>query len=204
MSVSGALTDRTSSLERTVLPVADSLATVFPDGLVHGRSVLCSGDAAVTLALATVSAASRAGSWLAVFGVDDLGLLAAHEQGVALERTVLVTPPESPAQWSAAVGAAVDGFELLALEVPPRLSSGEARKVHQRVLSRRGVLVLVDIANRHRQRPVFQPDVVLHATTVGWDGIGRGHGHVRGREVHIDIGGRRVPKPRRVSLHITH
>jgi hypothetical protein len=204
MSVSGALTDRASSLERTTLPVVESLAAVFPDGLVHGRSVLCSGDAAVTLALATVSAASRAGSWLAVFGVDDLGLLAAHEQGVALQRTVLVTPPESPAQWSAAVGAAVDGFELLLLEVPLRLSPGEARKVQQRVLSRRGVLVLIDIANRHRQRPIFQPDVMLHATTIGWDGIGRGHGHVRGREVHIDVAGRRVPKPRRVSLHITH
>jgi hypothetical protein len=204
MSVPGLLVNQVSSPPRPALPVVESLAAVFPDGLVCGRSVLCSGSAAVTLALATVSAASRAGSWLAVFGLSDLGLLAAHEQGVALQRTVFVTPPASPTQWSAAVGAAVDGFELLLLELAPRLSAGEARKVQQRVLSRRTVLVLVDIVGEHERHPVFQPDVVMHGTTTGWSGIGHGHGHVRGRELCIDIHGRRVPKPRRVSLTMSH
>lgn len=186
------------------MPVGGPLATVLPQGLVRGRSVLCAGDAAVSLALDVVAGASQAGSWLAVFGLADLGLLAAHERGVALHRTVLVVPPTSPAQWSAAVGAAIDGFELLLLEVPSHIGSGEARKVHHRVLSRRGVLVLVDIDGRHDRHPVFQPDVVLRATTEQWSGIGDGHGYVRGRDVSIEVTGRRVPQPRRVSLHLAH
>lgn len=196
-TLSGSLAESATGVDRPALAVIESLAAVLPDGLVRGRSVLCSGDAALSLALAVVAGASRSGSWLAVFGLTDLGLLAAHEQGVALERTVLVTPPSSSTQWSAALGAAVEGFELALVEVPSRISVGEARKVQQRVLARRAVLILVDVDGRHARQPVFQPDVVLHTVTTGWSGIGSGHGHVRGRDVMVEVSGRRVP----ASLH---
>ena len=198
-TLSGSLAEPATAVERPALGVIESLTALLPDGLVRGRSVLCSGDAALSLALAVVAGASRGGSWLSLFGLSDLGLLAAHEQGVALERTVLVTPPSSVNTWSAALGAAVEGFELLLVEVPSRIPVGEARKVQQRVLARRAVLVLVDVDGRHARQPVFQPDVVLHTVTTRWCGIGDGHGHVREREVAVEVSGRRVP----ATLHAT-
>lgn len=207
-TLSGSLVESATVVERPALAVIESLASVLPDGLVRGRSVLCSGDAALSLALAIVAGASRGGSWLAVFGLGDLSLLAAHEQGVALERAVLVSSPSSPTQWSAALGAAVEGFELLLVEVSARIPVGEARKVQQRVLARRAVLVLVDVDGRHARQPVFQPDVVLHTVTTHWRGIGHGHGHVREREVMVEVSGRRVPASlhaaRRVTLPAPH
>ena len=54
----------------STLPVVAALQSIVPDGaLVRGRTVLCSGDAAVSLALLVVAAATQAGSWLAVVGV---------------------------------------------------------------------------------------------------------------------------------------
>jgi hypothetical protein len=207
-TLSGSLAESATAVDRPALAVLESLAAVLPDGLVRGRSVLCSGDAALSLALAIVAGASRSGSWLAVFGLGDLGLLAAHEQGIALERTVLVAPP-SPASvssagtWSAALGAAVEGFELLLVEVSSRIPAGEARKLQQRVLARRAVLVLVDVDGRHARQPVFQPDVVLHTVTTRWCGIGHGHGHVREREVMVEVSGRRVPATQHAARCVT-
>jgi hypothetical protein len=91
------------------LPVAKALQPIIPDGvLVRGRTVLCSGDAAMSTALLVVSAATQAGSWLAVVGVSDFGLVSACEQGVALQRTVLVTPTSNKKDWTSTVAAVAD------------------------------------------------------------------------------------------------
>ena len=72
------------------LPVSPDLRAMFPEGgLVRGRTVLCGGDAAVALALRIVSQPTQAGSWLGVVGVHNIGVQAASEQGVALQRVFL-------------------------------------------------------------------------------------------------------------------
>ncbi|NBR98858.1 MAG: hypothetical protein EBT42_00455 [Actinobacteria bacterium] len=92
------------------LAVADDVRELLPDsGLVRGRIVRCSGDAGLSLALSLCSLATQQGSWLGVVGVDHLGLLAAVEHGVALERTVLVHPPKTSREWSITVAATAIG-----------------------------------------------------------------------------------------------
>jgi len=177
------------------LPVAKSLQPIIPDGvLVRGRTVLCSGDAAMSTALLLVSAATQAGSWLAIVGVSDFGLMSACEQGVALQRTVLVTPTANKKDWTSTVAAVADGFDVVMLEVPRQVSESDARRIQTRIQARRNVLVLVETSRHTTPRSVFQPDVVLHTVTTKWDGIERGAGYVQGRLIDVMVSGRRVPR----------
>jgi galactose-1-phosphate uridylyltransferase len=177
------------------LPVAKALQPIIPDGvLVRGRTVLCSGDAAMSTALLVVSAATQAGSWLAVVGVSDFGLVSACEQGVALQRTVLVTPTSNKKDWTSTVAAVADGFDVVMLEVPREVSESDARRIQTRIQARRNVLVLVETPRHTTLRSVFQPDVVLHTVTTKWDGIEHGAGYVQGRLIDVTVSGRRVPR----------
>ncbi len=177
------------------LPVAKALQPIIPDGvLVRGRTVLCSGDAAMSTALLMASAPTQAGSWLAVVGVSDFGLVSACEQGVALQRTVLVTPTSNKKDWTSTVAAVADGFDVVMLEVPREVSESDARRIQTRIQARRNVLVLVETSRHATRRSVFQPDMVLHTMTTTWDGIEHGAGYVQGRLIDVMVSGRRVPR----------
>ncbi|MEI7883067.1 MAG: hypothetical protein WCI32_05985 [Actinomycetota bacterium] len=177
------------------LPVAKALQPIIPDGvLVRGRTVLCSGDAAMSTALLLVCAATQAGSWLAIVGVSDFGLMSACEQGVALQRTVLVTPTSNKKDWTSTVAAVADGFDVVMLEVPREVSESDARRIQTRIQARRNVLVLVETSRHTTPRSVFKPDVVLHTATTSWHGIEHGAGYVQGRHIDVTVSGRRVPR----------
>ena len=177
------------------LPVAKALQPIIPDSvLVRGRTVLCSGDAAMSTALLLVSAATQAGSWLAIVGVSDFGVMSACEQGVALQRTVLVTPTANKKDWTSTVAAVADGFDVMMLEVPREVSESDARRIQTRIQARRNVLVLVETSRHTTPRSVFQPDVVLHTATTSWHGIEHGAGYVQGRHIDVTVSGRRVPR----------
>ena len=183
------------------LPVSSDLAGLVPDGgLVRGRTVLCSGDAAVALALRMVSCATQAGSWLGVVGVNNIGVQAASEHGVALQRVVFVQPALRRAEWVSTVAAVADGFDVVLLETPPGITAADARRVQARIQARRNVLVLIGGSSASVVQSVFQPDVVLHTSTTEWHGIERGAGHIKSRDVHVAVSGRRVPKALQQSL----
>src|SRR5437879_10744297 len=83
--------------ERT-LPVLPALAGLLPEGgLRRGSTIAVSGGTSLALALA--AGPSQAGSWCAAVGLPSLGLVAAVEGGVVLERFPLVARPgdEGPA-----------------------------------------------------------------------------------------------------------
>jgi len=105
-----------------LLAVEDCLAPLLPRaGLVRGSVVGVGGPLAVTsLAMALMARAMRAGSWVAVVGLERLGLTAVEELGVPLERLVLVAAPE-PAHWAATVAALVEGFDVVLAGPPARV-----------------------------------------------------------------------------------
>ena len=85
---------------------------------------------------------------------------------------------------------------------PSRVDAGrEALRVATRIHSRRVVAVCVESSSHDEGRHGFVPDVVLHTTTTEWHGIGEGAGHVRSREVCVEVSGRRVARPDRHVLH---
>jgi hypothetical protein len=187
------------------LAVADDVRELLPDsGLVRGRIVRCSGDAGLSLALSLCSLATQQGSWLGVVGVEHLGLLAAVEHGVALERTVLVHPPKTSREWSITVAAAIEGLDLLIVAVPERLSVNDARRVQTRLQSRRAVMIIVDNTVLSQSRSIngsneaqqFLADVVLDTKTKSWSGVDKGAGYLQHRDVRIRVSGRRVARER--------
>jgi hypothetical protein len=191
-ALAASVTPTTLAHQRT-LPVVEPLASLLPAGsLVRGQAVSCRGVAAPSLALALAVEATIAGAWLAVVGMPWLGVEAAAELGIPLERLVRVDPGDS--DWADITAAVLDGFEVVITPVPRRLRAAPLRRVQARVKAREAVLVAVG-----DPRPLVA-DVVIESSTQMWEGIEHGWGHLSGRRVTVEVSGRRVPRRRRADL----
>jgi hypothetical protein len=192
-----------------VLPVAEPLRPLLPTGLVRGTSVQVAGAreglGSTSLALALLAGPSSAGSWAAVVGVPSLGLPAAAGFGVDLGRLVLVAPPAvdrgaggQPHEWATVVATLLDAFEVV-LARPPAGGArhADARRLAARARARGSVLVRLGSPQAWPQAA----DVSLTVVATAWEGLGRGHGHLRARRVTVAAGGRRgADRPRRADL----
>jgi len=148
--------------ERT-LPVLTALEPLLPEeGLRRGATVAVSGG--TSLALALVAGASAAGSWCAAVGLPSLGLVAAAEVGVVLERFPLVAWPR--ADWPAVAAALLDAVDVVLLCPPPHVRAGDARRLRARARERGAVLVTTGMS-------LPDADVRLTMTRGEWEGLGR-------------------------------
>lgn len=187
-----ALTQRVAPVvlarDRT-MPVSDELAGLFAEGgLVRGRTVGCQGPAATSTALALAAAAVTAGAWMAVIDLPTIGLDAASELGVPLERIVAVGTGGDPARWVDVVAAAADGFDVLLVRVPSGLAAAAVRKLAVRLRQRDVVTIVLGDPG------AMGCDGVLHTDAPQWSGLGNGHGHLRERRVMVEASGRRLPR----------
>lgn len=175
------------------LPVDPVLADLLPEGgLRRGHVVACGGPAATSLALAVVAQAAARGAWVAAVGIPALGVEAAAELGVPLERLVLVDAGRTPSEWAERLAAAADGFELL-LTAPPPGAERVVRRVRQRLQACGAVLVTIGPAT-------IASDVQLTTARCTWEGLGDGYGALIGRHLTVECGGRRVPRPRTADV----
>lgn len=187
-----------SAAAERVLPVPPAFADLVPQGgLVRGTTVASVGSAATSLALALAGPATVAGSWCAAVGVDQLGLIAAAELGVVLERTLLVADP-GPAEWASVVAALLDAVEVVLVRPDHRITPTAQRRLVARARDRGSVLVHVG------GRPEVwaeRPDLTVTSRTTRWEGIGVGHGCLRARQVAVEVAGRRgADRPRSAEL----
>jgi hypothetical protein len=186
----GALASRvrpTAASRTRLLPVAGPLVPLLPDGgLRRGSVVHCSGDGALSLTLAVVGAASAAGSWCGLVGVEDLGALAAAGYGVDLRRLVVVRAPG--AQWAVAVGRLLEGVDVVAVEPPGRARPQAVRSLVARARRQGAVLVVVG----PRSAWPDPADVHLVVGHPRWQGLDRGAGRLVGRRVRVETHGRGV------------
>jgi hypothetical protein len=183
--------------ERT-LPVHESLVELLP-ALQRGSTIACGGRAGVSLALALAAAPSREGVWVGVAGLPELGVRAAADMGVALQRLVMVAgdPP-----WTEVLAAMIDGFDVILIGPVVgkgvgngigKLGSGAVRRLQARAQSRGVVMLTVGV-------PALGADLQLTADDDQWIGLGNGHGVATRRRVLVEVGGRRMPRPRRATM----
>jgi hypothetical protein len=177
-----------------VLPLLPTLEPLFPSGgLRRGSTVVISAapsdrpQGATSLAIALGAAASAAGSWCAAVNLPDLGLMAAADLGIALERLALV-PDIVPAQWVSVVGALLDAVDVVLVRPPAHLRAGDARRLSTRARERGTVLVPV-VAGR-REGWGDGGDVRLRVTGGQWEGPGSGYGRLSGRQLQVAMDGR--------------
>ena len=176
------------------LPVDPVLAPVFVSGLVRGQTVVCAGSASVSSALALLVAPTRQGSWAGVIGVPALGVVAAADMGVVLERTVFVDGPlDAHGDPANVLGALVDGVDLVVTSSPflASLTPSLVRRFTTRLQSRGAVCIVVDDTR------ALSGDLRVTTRVREWCGIGDGHGHVRARRVTVSVDGRRQARPMR-------
>lgn len=175
--------------QHRTLAVLPPLAPLFPDGgLRRGSTVSVSAPSgtpgATSLALATVAGASAQGSWCVAVGWPSLGLVAAVEVGVDLDRFPQVRTGPGAKEWATAVAALLDGCDLVLARPPARVRAADARRLAARARERGSVLV---VAGGWPEAP----DVSFAVERVEWEGLGDGHGHLRARRVEVVASGRR-------------
>lgn len=123
-----------------LLPVVPALESLFPGGgLRRGSTVAVTGS--TSLALAVMAGPSAAGSWCAVVGLPALGLVAAAEMGVALDRLALVPAPGP--EWPAVVAALLDALDVVMVGAGPWVRPADSRRLVARARERGAVLLVV-------------------------------------------------------------
>lgn len=178
-------------------PVPEPLLPLFPfGGLPHGQVIGLQGAGSWSIALALAGSALGEDGWMATVGVEDLGLLAAAEYGVRLDRLLLVesTPPD---QLATVVAALVETIDMVALAPHREMRHTQARRLAAKCRERGANLLLLDGGRRWP----MAPDLTITASPKHWEGVGQGHGHLQWRRVSVGITGRRsAARSRQVSV----
>ncbi|HYH31949.1 MAG TPA: hypothetical protein VD903_16350 [Pseudonocardia sp.] len=173
-------------LEDGVLPVAAPLARLLPaGGLRRGCTVaLPNAPAATSLLFALLAVASGKGAWSAVVGRPGLGLVAAAEAGVRLERLALV--PEPGPDLMAVTVALLDGMDVVAVAGAARAGVRAADRQRLAARARQRGSVLVALGSWPGA------DLELSCTDARWQGLGAGAGRLGVRQVRVRLRGRGV------------
>lgn len=167
------------SVTGKLLPVSRELAEVLPfGGLRRGSTVSVVGSRSLLLSL--VAEATAQGSWAAVIGMPDIGVVAAAELGVETSRLALVSAPG--AEIVPVTAALLDGVDLVVLgDGAP--SPQVARQLSARARHRGAVLLVAGSWPG--------AEVELSCLPGRWHGVGAsGHGYLREREVTVRSCGR--------------
>jgi hypothetical protein len=164
-----------------LLPVPPPFVALLPDGgLRRGTAVRCTGEEALSLALAIAGGPSAAGSWCAVVGAGDVGAAAAAGYGIDLRRLVVVR--SAPAQWALAVGTLIDGIDLVVVAPPAHAKLSLVRTLMARARDRGAVLLVL--------HPSWPVDVELAVVDPRWHGLAEGAGRLQARRVTVAARGR--------------
>jgi hypothetical protein len=178
-----------------VLPVVAPLARLLPaGGLRRGTTVaVAAGPAATSLLWAVLVEASAGGAWVGVVGRPDLGLVAAAEAGMRLERLALVPAPGP--ELLAVTSALLDGLDVVVTAVPRPVPAGERQRLTARARQRGAVLCVLGSWPG--------ADVQLSCTDARWGGVGAGlhggSGRLGQRQVEVRVLGRGMAPAGRVE-----
>jgi hypothetical protein len=167
------------------LPLVSDLACLFPEGgLRRGSTVVVGGTfpGATSLAMALLAGPCTGGSWCAVAGAPDLGLVAAAQLGIDLERLAVV--PSPGAKWPVVTAALLEGFDVVLLCPPGPVRQPDARKLGARARERGSVLAVLG------EGWPGPADIRLVVVAGGWRGLEDGCGYLWGREVEVIADGR--------------
>lgn len=182
--------------------VSPLVAPVLPNGcLQRGTTVIVGAGApgATSLALELLAGVSGAGGWCAAVGLSNLGLVAAGERGIVLDRLLVVPSPGPSGRWQQVLAALFDGMEMVLFAPQASVRQGDARRLSARARDRGCVLLVVD-----KRGWWSEPgDLRCSVTSSSWSGLGAGHGLLGGRTVEVEVSGRgAAARPRRGAFQL--
>lgn len=176
-----------------LLTVPEPLLPLFPfGGLQKGSSVGFNGAGSTSVALTLAAAVLGDNQWMAIIGFEEIGLLAASELGVRLDRLLLVTTT-APNELTPTVAALVEAVDIIALSPRRQVDRRDARRLTARARERGTVLFHLDGGDTWPEAMHLR----LATEPEGWEGLGDGHGHLRQRRLSVSATGRRSAAQRR-------
>jgi hypothetical protein len=135
---------------------------------------------ATSLLFGLLAEASSAGSWCGVVGLPRLGLAAAAEAGVAVDRLALV--PNPGPEWVSVVATLLDGLDIVVVAPAGPVNATVTSRLAARARQRGSVLVACG------GWPGV--DLVVEVVEATWHGLGQGRGRLRAQELEIIAYGR--------------
>lgn len=171
------------------LPVPPAVEHLLPGGVLR-RGQVTAVTGSTTLLLTLIARASAGGAWVAAVGMPSLGLVAAAELGLDLERLALVPRPGADAALAA--GALLDGMDVVVLGPGAALVDADRRRLAARARERGSVLVPAT--------PWTGAHVTLAVTAIRWDGAAQGDGWLRHQHLEVSRTGRGAARPWRTTV----
>lgn len=169
--------------------VPEEMVGLLPEGGLRPGSAYALGSAGALLH-ALLAEPSRTGTWCGVVGMPELGLEAAHQAGVVLDRLVLV--PEPGRRWLSAVAALAEVLGVVAVRPSGSVAPADAARLASRLRDREATLLVVGDWPR--------AEAVLRVGEPRWSGVGSGYGNLNQREVTLTITSKRMARPRSARL----
>ncbi|MEV1044078.1 hypothetical protein [Streptomyces sp. NPDC049916] len=169
---------------------ASPLSDVLPGGPIQsGTAVSAGADLPLLLVLVALATAGTA-AWAAV-DVPELGAPEPGQAGLDLATGLVAAAPGPRA--AQVLGALLKSVPVVLVGSAVRIPDRAVRRL--RAFIRRSGSVLL------AQGGWPGAEVQLHVASAGWEGIGRGHGLLRGRRVTVTAGGRgAAARPRQTQL----
>ena len=159
------------TLRPAVVDVDDTprpLGALFDEGrLPAGAASVVAGSTSLLLALLAMSQGPA--DWVAFVGMSDLGVLAAADAGVDLDRVALV--PRVGHDGATVLAALLDGFAYVAVGPGVALTAAERRRLLARARERGAALV----TTRAWEQAAVRLEVAAHR----WSGVDRGGRYLR-------------------------
>jgi hypothetical protein len=172
-----------------MLPVSDDVAGLIPGGALR-RGTVVSVEGSTSLVLALIARASREGSWVAILGLPNVGVVAAARRGIDLGRLALIPHPGAEAATIAA--ACLDGMDIVILGPRLALSDTDRRRLAARARERGTVMVSIG--------PHPATHVALRVIRSEWSGLGAGEGRLMARTVVVARSGRQVGVSEQIAV----
>jgi hypothetical protein len=173
---------------QAVVPVVEPLAQLVPDGgLIRGSTITIGGVGATSLALQLSTAASQSGSWVVVVGLNDLAPVAVLEANLDAERIAFIDPGDSGRHVDV-LAALIGAVDVIVLDARLSLRPSDGRRLASRLRERGSILIVVSPGGAVNSS--LSVDLSLTVGDAQWEGLGRGHGHLRSRHVCVGVNGR--------------
>lgn len=161
---------------------AEPFVAVLDEGrLPIGAASVVSGSSSLLLAL--LAASQQDGDWIAVVGMPELGLLAAVDAGVAIDRLVVVL--DVAGRGAETIAALLDGMAYVVAGPAAGLAPADRRRLTARARERGSGIVSTGEWEHAALR--------LHATA-RWSGVDAGAGYLKRCELDVDRQGRGRPE----------
>jgi len=180
-----------SGISERVFPVSEVVQELFPEGGLR-RGVVYQCDSSASLIWSLLAESSRQGVWCAVVGLPDLGVAAAEDMGVNVDRVVLVPTPGN--QWLSVIAALSDVVGIVVLGAVPAPSERMLATLTGRLREREVTLLVSSEWPRTEAR--------LSVSAQQWEGLGRGHGMLCEHRVSLTFTPRHGHPVRRCDLVI--